>query len=111
MDISINQVEARIQENFQEFVYNKCVNTLKGTCPKDTGALRASIHAERIDDNTYFVGTDSWYAKFTEYGRGPVFPVVKQALYWPDIKGGRPVKYAREVPAQHWVEAAVDMLT
>lgn len=110
MELSVNQVKAKIDEYYQDFVYGKCVSTLKGTCPVDTGALQGSIHAEQMSENTYFVGTDFWYAKFTEYGHKEVFPVVKRALWWPDIKGGRPVPHTKGVEPMMWVEDAVAKL-
>lgn len=108
MDISPNQVEQRIYQEFRKFVYEKCVPTLKSYAPVDSGTLRASIQAEQHGDNEYFVGTDLEYAKYTEYGRGPVFPKVKRALWWPELD--HPVGKAKKVDPQHWVEDAVDKL-
>ncbi len=107
MEIGIDQVEGRIQEEFQKKV-NEAVKVLKSVAPADTGAMRAEIHAEKVSDDVYWVGTNKWYAKFTEYGRKDVFPVVKQALYWPEL--GHPVRHAKGVPPMHWVEKAVAQL-
>ena len=109
-ELTVDQVEIAIESSFREFVYGKCVKTLKSVCPVDTGAMQGEIHAEPISDDHYWVGTNKWYAKFTEYGRGPVKPVRKKALWWPDIYGGKPVPYAGPAPAQHWVEKAVSQL-
>lgn len=114
MEITVGMVEGRIQESFREFVQGKCVKTLKSTCPADTGAMRDEIHAEQISNDRYWVGTNKWYAKFTEYGRKAVVPVRKKALYWPDIIGGHPVSYAKEAKDPrylHWVEKAVAKLS
>lgn len=110
MELNPSQVEARIDQLFREFVYDKCVPTLKGTCPVDTGTLQNSIQAEPSGKDRYFVGTDLEYAKYTEYGRGYVHPVRKKALWWPDINVGHPVAFAKDAPAQRWVEAAVAKL-
>lgn len=110
VSIDVSELEGAIEQEFQNFVRGKCVETLKSVCPVDSGAMKAEIHAERINDETYWVGTNKWYAKFTEYGRGPVKPVRRKALYWPDIWGGRPVSYAGPAEAQHWVEKAVSQL-
>ncbi len=108
MDVSVDGFEVRIQELFAQFVYDKCVPTLKGTCPSDTGALRASIHAEKMSDRQYFVGTDMPYAKFADQGRKEVRPVVKQALWWSELD--HPVMYAKEYGGSHFVEDAVAKL-
>lgn len=108
MDVSVDGFEVRIQELFAQFVYDKCVPTLKGTCPSDTSALRASIHAEKMSDRQYFVGTDMPYAKFADQGRKEVRPVVKQALWWTDLP--HPVPYAKPFAGHHFVDEAVAKL-
>ena len=106
----IVEAEQLLQEEFARWVENECVPTLKACTPKKTGALRNSIHAEKLSDKMYWVGTHMYYGKYVESGRGPVSPKLKRALYWPDILGGRPVAHAGPAKAQHIVEKAISQL-
>jgi HK97 gp10 family phage protein len=51
-------------------------------CPVDTGALKASIHVERIDHLAVQVRADAEYAAFVEYGtsRAPAQPFITPAI-------------------------------
>ena len=106
--ISPDDVKEVIDRELREFVYETCVPTLKDECPHKTGALRASVHAEKQSEYTYWVGTSKWYAKYVDQGRGEVKPRAKQALYWPDLE--HPVMYAKKFDGRHFVEAAVAKL-
>ena len=77
------------------------VEIMKAEAPVKTGALRRSIHSERTGATTWFIGTDIEHAYYVENGRGPVFPVVKKALYWPEL--GHPVAKAGPAPANDFV--------
>ena len=105
---SAEDLKKAMELAFQNWVYDECVPTLKSCTPRDTGALQASIHAEKISNKEYWVGTHMYYGKFVENGRGPVVPVIKQALYWPELS--HPVKRAKSAPAQHVVEQAIAKL-
>lgn len=104
------EAERIIDQEFDRYVKDEVVPVLKSCTPAKTGHLRDSIHAEKISDNMYWVGTNMYYGKYVQSGRDPVFPVVKQALYWPDIQGGRPVRSAGPAKAQHVVEKAIAKL-
>ena len=106
----VKYVESKMKEEFESFVFNECVPTMKEECPADTGALRASIHAEKVSDKEFIVGTDKRYAPAVNFGRKEVFPVVKQALYWAGIEGGRPVRHAKEYKGNNFLQRTVDRL-
>lgn len=117
------EAKKTIEKEFADFVYNECVPVLKsltpvgkdgtgGTgqwgAPRPHGRLRNSIHAEKISDRKYWVGTNLFYGKFVENGRGPVSPVNKKALYWYNIP--HPVAHAGPAKAQHIVDEAIKKL-
>lgn len=84
---------------------------MKGEVPVKTGALRDSVHSERTGATTWFIGTDIEHAKYVENGRGPVFPVVKKALWWSELSVGsmgpvlgHPVAKAGPAKANKFVE-------
>lgn len=81
------------------------VEVMKHEVPVKSGDLQASIHSETISDHSWFIGTDIFYAKFVSQGRGPVYPVVKQALYWPELK--HPVGRAGPARSNKFVERTV----
>ena len=113
MDISVSQAEQRIKEEFERFVNEKCVPTLKAsigaTCTNGSGALRQSVRADKLSDTSYFVGTDMPYAKYANDGRGEVLPVTRQALWWAGLK--HPVARSKEFGGHHFVEDAVAKLS
>lgn len=74
---------------------------MKAEAPMKTGALRGSIHSERTGATTWFIGTDLEHAYYVENGRGPVYPVRKKALYWPEL--AHPVKRAGPAAANDFV--------
>lgn len=106
----VSDIKSRMESEFRSFVFNTCVPTMKEECPVDTGALQASIVATQVSEREYIVGTDKKYAPAVNFGRKEVFPVVKQALYWPDIKGGRPVRHASEYEGNDFLKRTVDRL-
>lgn len=53
-----------------------------------TGDLKGSLYWKQLSFDTFFIGTDMYYAKWVEYGRGPVRPVHAKALFFWDYKGG-----------------------
>lgn len=53
-----------------------------------TGDLKSSLYWKQISFDTFFIGTDMYYAKWVENGRGPVRPVSAKALFYFDYKGG-----------------------
>ena len=74
---------------------------MKGEVPVKTGELRNSIHNERTGATTWFIGSTNDHAYYVENGRGPVYPVVKKALYWPELS--HPVKRAGPAKANDFV--------
>lgn len=81
------------------------VQVMKYEAPIKTGALQKSIHSETLSENSWFIGTDLEYAYYVENGRGPVYPVVKKALYWPELS--HPVMRAGPAQANLFVERTV----
>lgn len=106
----IAEAEQILGVEFDDYVETMVVPTLKACTPAKSGALRNSIHSEKKSDKMYWVGTTMFYGKYVQSGRGPVNPVVKKALYWPDILGGHPVPHAGPAKAQHVVEKAIAQL-
>lgn len=53
------------------------INTKEGT-----GKLASSVNVKQVSSSTWSIGTDLYYAKYVNDGRGPVRPVEKQALRW-----------------------------
>lgn len=88
-----------------EELVSEGVSIMKSEAPYKTGALRASIHSERTGATTWFIGTDLEHAYYVENGRGPVFPKVKKALYWPELS--HPVAKAGPAQANLFVERTV----
>lgn len=52
--------------------------------PVRTGGLARSIRQERMDESTWWIGTDIFYADYVEHGRGVVRPVRAKVLHWYD---------------------------
>lgn len=79
-----------------------------GKNPWSTGKLAASITKESGGEFVRYVGTNLFYAKFVENGRGDVRPVNAKALYlkglniWTD--------YASYAPAQNFLEKTIAKL-
>lgn len=84
------------------------VSIMQSEAPVKTGALRASIHSERTGATTWFIGTDLEHAYYVENGRGPVYPVRKKALYWPELP--HPVGKAGPAKANDFVGRTRDKL-
>lgn len=74
---------------------------MKTEVPVKSGQLQGSVHSEEMSDHSWFIGTDKYYAEYVENGRGPVFPVRKKALYWPELS--HPVAKAGPAPANDFV--------
>lgn len=105
MELSLHaDITARCIELAEQLV-EEGVQVMKSEVPVKTGALRASIHSQRLSERSWSIGTDIHYAEYVEHGRGPVFPVTKKALYWPEL--GHPVKRAGPAEANRFLERTV----
>lgn len=72
-----------------ETTAQKCVDLMRDVTPQGaTGTLRASIFYEMQNQYSFFVGTELYYAKWVDQGRGPVRPKYKKALAWGGYAGG-----------------------
>ena len=60
------------------------VSIMQSEVPVRSGALQGSIHSEQTGSNTWFVGTDIFYAGYVENGRGHVWPVRRKVLRYDD---------------------------
>ena len=61
------RIEKRVAEAVEETA-KEIVNDAKGRAPVDTGHLRDSIAAQRIDEFGQVVAVHASYAAFVEYG-------------------------------------------
>lgn len=109
MELSIyDDISARCIQLARQLV-EEGVSVMKSEVPVKTGALQGSIHSEPLSERSWFIGTDIEHAHYVEHGRGPVYPKVKKALYWPEL--AHPVKKAGPAPANDFVgrtRAAID---
>ena len=82
-------------------------STMKGIAPARSGALRGSIHQEQQGSETWFVGTDLYYAYYVDQGRGDVWPIRARALRFED---GSFHPHARPAKAQNFAKKTADAL-
>ena len=75
------------------------VSTMKGKVHVRTGALQGSIHQEQTGSETWFVGTDLYYAYYVDQGRGEVWPIRRKMLKFAD---GSFHPHAKKAEAQHF---------
>lgn len=90
---------------------NKVRNKAVLLCPVDTGALRGSIHAEKVAPLTVSVGTNLEYAPYVEYGTGslgdPSVPhTAKQTWRYQDEDGNWHISHGMQ--AQPFLRPAVN---
>ena len=105
MELSLNDdIIARCRVLAEELV-DEGVRVMQMEVPVKTGGLQRSIKKETLSDHSWFIGTDIEYATYVEHGRGPVFPRVKKALYWPELR--HPVAKAGPAKANLFVERTV----
>lgn len=103
------EYEQLVDEEFATYVHSTVVPTMQSFIHNRTGALSASIHGEKQSDHVYWVGSRLYYGKYVESGHGPVKPVVKRALYWPEL--GHPIaRTKKKAEAQHIVRKTIDAL-
>lgn len=73
-------------EGFGERVANEAAQVMKDEIVRNakegTGKLAASVNVKRLDESSWSVGTDLYYAKYVNDGRGPVVPKKAKALRW-----------------------------
>ena len=80
----------------------------------NTGDLLTSIRILDEGDDYIIVGTDSDYASYIEYGRGPVRPLKEGGwLHWIDKSSGKDVfaKFANAIEPMPFMEPAVVSMT
>lgn len=78
--MTINEALLKLQ-NLPQRIADEGVDLMKQEVPYDKGDLEKSIHAE-VSTSSVFIGTDIHYAKYVQFGRGPVYPVQKKVLHW-----------------------------
>lgn len=101
MELSLyDSITERCQQLSRDLV-NEGVAIMKSEVPVRSHKLQGSIHSEEESDHRWFIGTYLFYAEYVENGRGPVYPVRKKALYWPEL--AHPVKRAGPAPANDFV--------
>ena len=120
--LSVIEAKNKTRAEFEKFATQTCVDTLRQAIRdtrqhhNSTGTLERSVEATRIDDKSYFVGTDLYYAKWVDEGRGEVRPTSKKALwgsahgndFWHNV--GHPIMYASPTKGNHFVEEALRRL-
>ena len=104
---------------------DKAVNIMRAESPQagknpwTTGTLAASVHKTNTGKFTRTVGSDLFYAKFVQNGRGTVTPQRVYRHPWDEapslyLKGlgfwMRPGQSAAPAPAQHVVEKTIAKL-
>ena len=73
-DLSLAEAAYRLSV-LGEKVAQECVNIMWDETPVGpSGNLRRSIRHEKVGPESYFIGTDLYYAEWVNYGRGPVRP-------------------------------------
>ena len=110
------------RQEFEKFATVTCVETMRDAI-KDTkkhhnssGNLERSVTATKLDDKSYFVGTDLYYAKAVDEGRGEVRPTRRKALwgsahgndFWHDV--GHPIMYAGPTEGNHFLDETLRRL-
>ena len=83
--------------------------------PTKTGALRASIGIRQVEHGlrvTYEIGSNLEYAKYQEFGTGPIYPRMYGVLVWQGSDGTN--IFARRtsgVPATHFMSRAAAVIS
>lgn len=113
--MEIDDVDRVIQEEFERFATQTCVNTLKNCAAaqiKDnTNGLTGSISAERRSDTEYWVGTHCGYGAVVNNGRKAVKPLGKpKGADFLQFRDGSFHKYSSAFRGYHFVEIAVRLL-
>lgn len=83
--MTINEALLKLQ-NLPQRIADEGEQMMKDEVPIRTGELHDSIHSE-VSTSSVFIGTSKHYAKYVEFGRGPVYPVQKKVLHWEDKYG------------------------
>jgi HK97 gp10 family phage protein len=82
--------------------------------PKRTGKLAASIYTLRIEAGpvtTYSIGSDLHYARYQEFGTGPINARPGGVLAWPSAGGMVFARHTRGVPATHFMRKAGETIS
>ena len=113
-DANIHYVATRTADRAARKAAVSGQNRARRLAPKDTGALAASITITKVSDGlkvTYRIGSPLQYARYQEFGTGPIVPVRSKVLRF---KAGGVTVFAhrtRGVPATHFMARASRMLT
>lgn len=82
---TLNEAISKL-EGFGEKVANEAAQIMKDEIVRNTkegtGKLAASVNVQPMGDGAWSVGTDLYYAKYVNDGRGAVRPVNAKSLRW-----------------------------
>lgn len=93
-----------------ESIVAEARSNLQNNTNINSGTLLSSIRILEEGPNYVIVGTDSDYASYIEYGRGPVRPLKEDGwLHWIDKQTGKDVfaKFAKATEPSPFLEPAV----
>ena len=93
-----------------ESIVAEARSNLQNNTNINSGMLLSSIRILEEGPNFVIVGTDSDYASYIEYGRGPVRPLKEDGwLHWIDKQSGKDVfaKFAKATEPMPFLEPAV----
>lgn len=108
------QIESNLIHDVAEDIVKEAQNNLRLNGSDRTGNLLESIKILEESKQTAVVGTDEEYAKYVEFGRGPVVPRdPKGVLHWVDPDTGEDVftKYSSPVEPAPFLHPAVESVT
>ena len=106
----IDKKHADILHNLGETIVFEARNNLQNNTNINSGHLLSSIKILKEDETAIWVGTETDYAFYIEYGRGPIRPLKEGGwLHWIDKSTGKDVfaKFANATEPMPFMEPAV----
>lgn len=107
---NIDEESKKALKILAENIINDARSNLQNNTNINTGHLLSTIRILKEDETSIWVGTDVDYAKYIEYGRGPIRPLKEDGwLHWIDKQTGKDVfaKFAKATEPMPFLEPAV----
>ena len=106
----IDKKHSEIIHQLGERIVFEARNNLQNNTNINSGHLLSSIKILKEDEHSIWIGTETDYAYYIEYGRGPVRPLKEGGwLHWIDKSSGKDVfaKFANATEPMPFLEPAV----